>query len=400
MSSSKKFLLIGDNHPEMIAVAKAMAEKKYSFKILLPVFFHNEELKIMRRVPKFGIFANKRLIPQEINRSMVKRPLIIFDLLVCFFVVVKQNKRFTYFSKITESLRQLYIKIYLLTLKPDVVIVYDTFFIKKGNYRLIVIAPTVHPNAQNKSLKNLIESIGEWPERVEDLKSAANLVTISIADRIIVLSKVAEKTFINNGINSQRIKRIPIGPKHSLVNGDPVSKTLNVYSLVFLGRITLLKGIQDLLDLSHRLTNEFEIHLIGNCSDVMANYVSARGNSQVLQLHRNKNTHEISRIIQKSSIMIHPSYCDGFSISCIEGMRSGLIPLFSNRSGVSEILTGTQLERFIFEPGDVERMLSSINLLKRQEKHVLQSLSATSKELSANYSFNKFAEEFLDSISD
>jgi hypothetical protein len=76
-------------------------------------------------------------------------------------------------------------------------------------------------------------------------------------------------------------------------------------------------------------------------------------------------------------------------------MRSGLVPIFSNNSGVAEILHGSELANLTVNPGDSQSLVKNIQYLDSLEWDQFNQLSKMAKELSLNYSFQIFSNNFV-----
>jgi hypothetical protein len=77
-------------------------------------------------------------------------------------------------------------------------------------------------------------------------------------------------------------------------------------------------------------------------------------------------------------------------------MSYGLVPILSKNAGVAEVLENTPLARLIIDPGSVEQLKFCLNYLSDLEQGDFQDLARFSFELSRGFSFDRFAEEFLE----
>jgi hypothetical protein len=72
-----KVLLIGDTHPEMIAIAKNLALNSIDFKIVLPTYFTVRESRILSnlgvRILGLGAWLQKRTLDSHINSDSIIR---------------------------------------------------------------------------------------------------------------------------------------------------------------------------------------------------------------------------------------------------------------------------------------------------------------------------------------
>ncbi len=172
---------------------------------------------------------------------------------------------------------------------------------------------------------------------------------------------VAVSEFIANTIKDLIPERsgdsiyMPIG-----VQGfEPAEKQVNEkITIIFVGRLTEDKGFFDL----------FKIDDILKKNGVNAEWTIAGDNSEVEQdcLRENfsylgKITHtELNSFNKKNNFFILPSRAEGFPVSLIEAMKSGLIPLVSNlKSGIPEIIQDGE-NGFVFEIGECEKYAEAL----------------------------------------
>jgi glycosyltransferase involved in cell wall biosynthesis len=395
MKNQQRIMLIGDNHPEMLAIAKNLAERQIDFLIILPAFFHASEITTLKLFPRLHDFAIKRRIPIQIKSSHVRRPLFILELFIWVFGRIGFVRLSRILSKVVEHLYTVYILAAIKIMRPKTVITYDTFLVAKKNFQLIVICPAIHPYSHEQYMQTARLNAINWPVRGNDIKSYANIQTINSADNLVLFSKFAAETFQKNGIANNLITIINLGPKNIFNESGVIAQKREKMNIVFLGRLNVSKGISEIITASWSLSNRFSISLIGNCSDEIFEYIIAKSNPENVRVFRHQNNQEIANLISNAHVMLHPSYFEGFSISCIEGMRSGLVPIFSKNSGVAEILHGSELANLTVNPGDSQSLVKNIQYLDSLEWDQFNQLSKMARELSLNYSFQIFSNNFV-----
>jgi glycosyltransferase involved in cell wall biosynthesis len=141
-----------------------------------------------------------------------------------------------------------------------------------------------------------------------------------------------------------------------------------------------------------------QISLVGQCPPNIATYIRSISNPKVLTIIENPSPDELSRYFLNSDIFVSPSFNEGFGISSIEAMSYGLIPVLSRKTGVSEILIGTLLEKLIFDSGNVGQLALCIEYLHNLNTEEFDNLSDISYQIAKNYSFDRFANEFVEFV--
>ncbi len=399
----KKFLLIGDTHPEMIAIAKELAERKIDFRLILPTYFTECEARLLAnfgiRFTKFNPWLEKRTLSSSIRRKHLIRRFATLELLA--WLTKRQG-----LDQISWQFLQLYrflvikkISAVLKTSRPTMVISYDTISIPRSqSFKHIVICPMSHPASVSESLAHSKGIFPNWPHMSDEMPLGSTK-SAKTADIIVVLSHFAKSSYVKAGFEEKSIDVIHIGP----INGsDYLQKRINIrkdrkISVLYLGRMTRIKGVEALMQVSHLLDpNDISIQLVGQSSPKVADYIINNSNREVLALHINPTPSEVSTFYRKCQIFALPSFNEGFSIASLEAMSHGLIPILSTNTGVSEILLGTPLANFIIDPGNVSQLRANLLSILELEKSDFATLQDSAIEISKKYTFHNFAREFVD----
>lgn len=399
-----KVLLVGDTHPEMVAIARELAQRNIDFKIVLPTYFTDSESKFISLFLLKGLELNswvkKRTLDSRIKSKFIIRKYAILESLSWIF------KRRGYNSISWKLARNYNLKISIALpklvdlYKPSVVVTYDTINVTKfDNAKHVVICPMTHPNVVANDLAEAKAFSPDWPEMVDE-EPLGIAETAKNANRIIVLSEYAKQSYTYHGFENSKLKVIPIGP----INGNSeishrLKRDSGVLRILFLGRMTQIKGIETMAQLSHLVNARLvQISLVGLCPPNIATYIRSISNPKVLTLIENPSPDELSRYFLNSDIFVSPSFNEGFGISSIEAMSYGLIPVLSRKTGVSEILIGTLLEKLIFDSGNVEQLALCIEYLHNLNTEEFNNLSDISYQIAKNYSFDRFANEFVEFV--
>lgn len=212
------------------------------------------------------------------------------------------------------------------------------------------------------------------------LESADKIICVSnyIKDNIEKIIDKSDKTIlINNSIKLESID-INLNTKENI--------------LLFMGKLIEYKGIFDLLKVVKEIKEQLE----------MLNwkvYIAGEGN--VKEVERIINKYNLEKIVyfigwisgdkklkvlQKTKILLMPSYIESFGISCVEAMKYGNAIICTNIGGLSEIVK-QDINGELFTPGDIEGFKRKIIRL------------ITNDQLLAEYAYNnmekckEFAEE-------
>lgn len=164
---------------------------------------------------------------------------------------------------------------------------------------------------------------------------------------IIFKKKLIKKSIIiNNYIDEKLIKK---------------NKLNNKFKILFIGRLTKVKGFLDLIKIGNELP-ELIIDVVGS-GERFENL------NKNINLIGNVSHDKILEYYDKSSILILPSYTEVFPMTILEAMARGLVILASDIPGMREIVKEGR-NGYLFPPGDVEKMKEIILYLKNNPKEV------------------------------
>ena len=401
IDSGFRVLLVGDTHPEMIAIAKNLARSNTDFKIILPTYFTTYESRFLSNVVIRGLGLNawlhKRTLDSCIKSNSVIRKHAFLETCTWLFKRlgyhrISWNFARRYKQKISNSLPRI-IQLY----GPDVVVSYDTIRVPRlEKIKHIVICPMSHPVAVAKSLAEAKELFPDWPE-MDDEKPLGINETAKFADCVVLLSRFAKNSYVSQGFEESKLKVIHIGP----INGNskmtpPMKIEENILRILFLGRMTRVKGVEALARLSNSLSpTKFQIKLVGQCPPGIAAYIRRISNCEVLKLIENPSPDEIAVHFLNSDVFALPSFNEGFNISSLEAMSYGLVPVLSKNAGVSEVLDNTPLAELVIDPGSIDQLSTCMNYLSNLGHKEFSDLSKISFQVSKKFSFDRFAEDFV-----
>lgn len=140
--------------------------------------------------------------------------------------------------------------------------------------------------------------------------------------------------------------------------------------LLFLGRLGKRKGIYDLLKALAIVKKRFP-NIVLKCGgdgelDSVASYAKDLGisdNVEILGWVRGK---EKQSLLRQASIYVLPSYNEGLPMAILESMAAGLPVISTTVGGIPDAICSGE-EGILIEAGDIEHLVSSIELLLGDE---------------------------------
>jgi glycosyltransferase involved in cell wall biosynthesis len=177
------------------------------------------------------------------------------------------------------------------------------------------------------------------PEYRQQLESEINL-----ADHIFVLSSFHKRTFLEAGIDERKLIVTPLGVDNELFH-PAIRQQDGVFRVLFVGQITQRKGISYLIK-GFRLAAipHSELILVGRLQGSRQPWAEASDIRRISAVAR----WELPAIYQTADVFVLPSLVEGFPLTALEAMASGLPVIVSKhtfgddviRDGIDGYVTG------------------------------------------------------------
>lgn len=152
------------------------------------------------------------------------------------------------------------------------------------------------------------------------------------ADYVVTLSKFAQDSFIEQGYEEEKVKRVPLG-----INPPELSDVSDADTIYFIysGSVSLRKGIQYLLPAWDSLD-------LPNTELIVTSTVDESARSIVQEYKDTEDIHFVGWVddlyeeFGKSSLFVFPSLEDGFGMVVAEAMASGLPVIVTENTGAKD----------------------------------------------------------------
>lgn len=233
----------------------------------------------------------------------------------------------------------------------------------------------------------------DWVIEQEDAEFAA-------ADHIMVLSEVARRSLIAEGVAPEKIWVNPCGV--DLASFRPGSKTDDVFRVVQVGAIAPRKGLPYLLQAFTELDlPRSELWLVG----------SGAGSSAlapVLERYRSDKVHfkgavpqrQLPEIYAQCSVAVLASVADGFGLVVPQAMACGLPVIVTENVGAADIIVNGENGRIV-PIRDVEALKEGLLYLYNHRDHMREMGRAALDSVSRGHSWHDYGNRlvsFLDSV--
>jgi len=208
------------------------------------------------------------------------------------------------------------------------------------------------------------------------------------ADAITVISKEAFDYYTNLGYN---VFQVPNAIDISYLETN-VDKRYSK-QIIFAGRLSHEKGINSLISISKKLTDDIHLIILGTgpeekkINDLVKNYKN-------IHFFGYQNKNKTISLIRGSDILIHPSLQEGISSTILEAMACKTAIIASDVGGNSELIKNN-LNGITIKPNNIDSFVEQIiNLFDNKKLHQL--LVDNALKTVEKYNWNEVGHLYLD----
>jgi len=182
---------------------------------------------------------------------------------------------------------------------------------------------------------------------------------------------------------------------------QPVQRSAtDVPTILFLGNVSVAKGIEDLIEASARLTRPFRLVLVGGDEPAgMTERLQARAHAlgiadRVVFAGAVYGTRKYE-YLRTADIFILPSHVEALPMSLLEAMAYGL-PVVASRVGAIPAVVSTEKNGLLIEPRDRAGVAAALDRLLADPALRARLGSAAAKLAYERYSVDRAAGELMD----
>lgn len=209
---------------------------------------------------------------------------------------------------------------------------------KQNGATLVHDCPSVHPFFESKLLKEAADLAGmkihksTSPGRMEIRK----LREYDLANFLLVYSGFHSNSFKNQGFRPEQIFEIPLWVDpvfwyRDVVDYPGCMKPIKPLKLLFVGSISLRKGIPFLLDAVAKCGVAVELTIVGTPPLSAHPQLVSKKNNITYLLPQSKT--QLRNIYQMHDVFVLPSVCDSFGFVALEAMACGLPVIMTENCG-------------------------------------------------------------------
>jgi len=243
--------------------------------------------------------------------------------------------------------------------------------------------------------KKVLTQHGIFSQQIDLLhgKTTGNLTTkfeknaLKWADVITVISKEAYEHYTKLGFNA-----IQIPNAINLENLSQGTDRRFEKQIIFVGRLSKEKGIETLIEVSKKLSNDINLLIVGSGpeSEKIKKLSETRVNIHYLGYQSHENS---IKLIRGSDILIQPSLHEGISTTILESMACKIPVIATNVGGNQELIIHGKTG-ILIEPNTSKELLNSIDQLYSDQilkEKIIQDAFITVQ----HYDWQKIGQQYL-----
>lgn len=221
------------------------------------------------------------------------------------------------------------------------------------------------------------------------------LLEYALADRIMVPSTFARRTFIERGVPAAKVLQVPYGADVSVFR--PGQQSDDVFRVAFVGAVSLQKGVYYLLEAMKRLAlPKSEVLLIGpvllEMQDVLRRF------DGVYRAVGPQPHGEIARLLRESTVFGFPSLQEGLSLALREAHATGLPIVATDASGAEDVIEHG-LDGFVVPIRDIDALAERLETLYR-DVELRRSMAREAARRAQGWSWDDYGEVIVRTYSD
>jgi glycosyltransferase involved in cell wall biosynthesis len=234
---------------------------------------------------------------------------------------------------------------------------------KKHGARYVCDRGSAHIRSQDELLREEHERWGMPFSGIDPRAIAREEAEYAEADFITVPSIFSYRTFVEQGISSDRLGLLPYGV--NLARFQPVAEpTKGKFDILFVGGMSLQKGIQYLVQAYKKIRHPNKsITFVGMPSQELIEMLKMFNfwPADVKVLGHIQQT-ELKKIMSRSHVLVLPSIQDGFGMVMAQAMACGC-PVIASRNTGGEDLFVDGVDGYLVPIRDVKALADRLQLL-------------------------------------
>jgi len=212
------------------------------------------------------------------------------------------------------------------------------------------------------------------------------------SDFVLVPSKFAQNTFKKYNIFKTKVLTFPSNNKiFKSKNKKKIFFSSNKFKIIYVGSLSLRKGLPYLLDAFNRLNFKGkELHLVGLKTNDYRLFKHKIDFSKTI-LHGHLSQSKVNNLLNKSDVFVMPSLEEGAAIAVAQAMNTGLPVIVTKNTGWEEVVRKNNTG-YVIDIKNSKMLYQKLNHLSKN-KSILQKFSRNSLKYSKNKTWDNYVSE-------
>lgn len=260
---------------------------------------------------------------------------------------------------------------------------------KRIGAKTILECGSTHRFFREKILQEEYERVGIKKVKPPEYARELSLEEVTLSDFIFLPSEFAKKTFVDAGIREDKLFVIRRGV--NLEKFKPAETKDKKFKVLFVGRLSLRKGVQYLLEAWRKMNlKDAELVFVGSIDDNIKPVLSKYNHIENIVFKG--FIKDPSDMYKESTIFVFPSIEEGSAKVTYEAMAAGL-PVITTENSGSVVRNG--LDGFIIPIRDSEAIREKITYFYENPK-VIEIMSAHALENINHYTWQRYRDTLLE----
>ncbi|MGG7652429.1 glycosyltransferase family 4 protein [Kocuria rosea] len=226
----------------------------------------------------------------------------------------------------------------------------------------ILMYPIAHHSWMQETMRMEAENNPEWADFLQGYgmpRSRQTLLDteIRLADKVMVPSSFVKSTFIDAGVDAEKVVVQNLGaelPAANMPLSDSEQYSPRGTIFLFAGQVNQRKGIGYVLEAFAQLkTKDTELLIAGHASASMRDRLSRYAGVTYLGTMPRQ---DLYAVMAKADALLLPSFAEGFPLTALEAMANRCVPIVSQYTFASDVIRDGE-NGFVVDAGSVEQLV-------------------------------------------
>jgi starch synthase len=215
---------------------------------------------------------------------------------------------------------------------------------------------------------------------------------LALCDHLMVLSAHARESLISRGVDEAKMTMTPLGVDLELFRPAPRADD-GVFRVVFVGQITQRKGISYLVEGFRKaaLPNS-ELVFVGEVIGTPDPWISVPRVRHIPAMSRV----DLPRIYAASDVYVLPSLAEGFPLTALEAMASGLPSILSEHTFAHDVVTDGR-DGFVVPIRDAGAIAERLQALAADRTSRVD-IGARARQRAEDFPWSRYGERVLELV--